>query len=288
VLNKGWEFEVTSRNTVGAFQWTTSLNLSHNENQVVHLGPSDSQILIPSSFDIPHSILTVGQPMYAINVVRMDGILTKADIDNKAALFGTETVGDPKYFDANGDGKIDANDRIIVGKPNPDFIWGITNTFKYRGFDLTILAQGQMGGSIYSLFGRAVDRTGQGYTDNYIGIFRDRWRSEASPGDGLRSKAYSNFGRIKNTDWLWSSDYWRIRNITLGYDLAKIIKSKAFQGARIYGTAENWFGADKYKGGWNPDAINTNLSGDNNFPQGGDYGGLPLARSLIVGLNLTF
>ncbi|MEP7321750.1 MAG: TonB-dependent receptor [Saprospiraceae bacterium] len=289
VLNKGWELELTSHNIPGTgLKWNTSINLSHNENKVVHLGPNDSPILIPSSFDIPHSILQVGDPMYAINVVRQTGILSKTDIENKVALFGTQQEGDPKYFDANGDNKIDANDRVIVGKPNPDYIWGITNNWKYKGFDLTVLVQGQMGGSIYSLFGRAVDRTGQGYGDNALGLYRDRWRSASDPGDGVRGKAYSTFGRIKNTDWLWSSDYWSVRNITFGYDLGRLINTKQLQGARVYATAENWFGADKYKGGWNPDAINTNLSGDNNFPQGGDYGGLPLARSIIFGLNLTF
>ncbi|MDI9866401.1 TonB-dependent receptor [Flectobacillus sp. DC10W] len=289
VLNKGWELEVTSRNiNNSSFQWTTSVNLSHNENQVVHLGAGDATIYIPSSFDIPHSVLQVGEPMYAYHLVKQVGILTQADIDNKVALFGTQTVGDPKYFDANGDGKIDANDRVYAGKPNPDLVYGMTNTFKYKGFDLTVLVQGQSGGYVYSLFGRAVDRTGQGYTDNALGIYRDRWRSVDNPGDGLRGKAYSTFGRIKNTDWLWSSDYWRVRNITVGYDLGQVISKKYVKGARIYFTAENWFGADKYKGGWNPDAVNTNLSGDNSFPQGGDYGGLPLSRSLILGLNLTF
>lgn len=289
VLNKGWEVELVSRNlNQGAFQWTTSLNLSHNENKVVHLAPGDAQIYIPSSFDIPHSVLKVGEPLYAYYVVKMTGILSQADIDSKVAMFGTQAVGDPKYFDANQDGKIDANDRVYAGKPNPDFVYGVTNTFKYKGFDLTVLVQGQTGGSIYSLFGRAVDRTGQGFTDNALGIYRDRWRSAENPGDGLRGKAYSTFGRIKNTDWLWSSDYWRIRNITVGYDLGRIVSKKYLQGARIYATAENWFGGDKYKGGWNPDAVNTNLSGDNNFPQGGDYGGLPLSRSIIFGVNLTF
>lgn len=289
VLNQGWEIELTSRNiNKGDFQWTTSVNLSHNENKVVHLAPGDAQIWIPSSFDISHSLLKVGDPMYAYYVVQMAGILTQADIDSKVPLYGTQVAGDPKYVDANKDGKIDQNDRVYAGKPNPDLVYGMTNTFKYKGFDLSILVQGQSGGSVYSLFGRAVDRTGQGYTDNALGIYRDRWRSADNPGDGVRGKAYSTFGRIKNTDWLWSSDYWRIRNITVGYDLGRIIPKKVAQGARIYATAENWFGADKYKGGWNPDAVNTNLSGSDSFPQGGDYGGLPLSRSLIVGLNLTF
>jgi hypothetical protein len=119
-------------------------------------------------------------------------------------------------------------------------------------------------------------------------VNRNRWRSPDNPGDGMSPKAYSTFGRIKNTDWLYSSDYWRIRNITLGYNLGSIINAKYVKGARVYITAENWFGKDKYYGGFNPQAANTDLSGSTSFPEPGDYGGLPLARSLIFGVNFTF
>ncbi|MDB5234144.1 MAG: TonB-dependent receptor, partial [Hymenobacter sp.] len=66
VLNKGWEVELSSRNLIGAFQWSTSVNVSHNENKVVHLGPTDASILIGSNWDIQNSILQVGQPLYSI------------------------------------------------------------------------------------------------------------------------------------------------------------------------------------------------------------------------------
>ncbi|UOG73287.1 TonB-dependent receptor [Hymenobacter tibetensis] len=287
VLNRGQELELTSRNFVGEFQWTTSVNVSHNTNKVVRLGANNAPIQVLSAFDIPNNILQVGQPLYSIYVVKQDGILSQADLDNGAARYGSQTVGDPKYVDYNGDGKIDANDRQIVGHPNADYSWGITNSFKYKGFDLSVLVQGQNGGSIYSLFGRAVDRTGTGQPDNVLGLYRDRWRSPEDPGAGERGKAYSTFGRIKNTDWLYSSDYYRIRNITVGYDLGLLVNKKVAQGARIYVTAENFFGHDKYKGGLNPEAVNT-AGGDDSFPIGVDYGGLPLTKSLILGLNVTF
>lgn len=288
VRNKGIEFELSTRNLTGTLQWNTSANISHNSNKVVSLGPGQSQILIPSSFDISHSILKVGEQMNSIYVVRQIGVLTAADIANKAALFGSQAVGDPKYKDANGDGVIDANDREIVGHPNPDWTYGITNTFRYKGFDFSFLVQGQAGGSIYSLLGRALDRTGQGVPDNSLGSVNHRYRSAADPGNGKDGKAYSTFGRIVNTDWLYSSNYIRVRSITMGYDLGRQFREKAIKGARIYVTAENFFGHDNYTGGFNPEASNTNLSGSSLFPEAGDYGGLPLPKSLILGLNFTF
>jgi TonB-linked SusC/RagA family outer membrane protein len=278
VFNQGWELELNSRNMTGEFEWTTSINLGHNSNEVRKLGPDNAPIL-GGDFDIQHNILTVGEAMYSINVVKQDGILTQADIDAGAALYGNQKEGDPKYVDYNGDGKITPDDRQILGHPNPDLVWGITNNFKYKGFDLSILIQGQNGGTLYSTFGRAMDRTGMGWLDQAIGLWRDRWRSPEDPGAGLKGNVYSSFGRIKNTDWMYSNDYWRVRNITLGYDLGKHVRSNVVNGIRVYASAENWFGKDKYYGGFNPEAVNT--SGD-------DYGGSPLPKSMIFGLNVTF
>lgn len=204
------------------------------------------------------------------------------------ALFGSETAGDPKYFDANQDGVIDANDRVIVGHPSPDYVWGVTNTLQYKRVDISILVQGQHGGSIYSLLGRAIGRTGLSFTENELGFYRDRWRSATDPGAGRAGKAYATFGSIKNTDWLYSSDYWRIRDITLGYNLGNALKKGKLRSARIYATAENFFGNDKYKGGLNVDAVNEDLSGSVIYPDAGDYGGLPLPRSIIVGISIGF
>lgn len=278
VLNKGWEVELNTRNLTGKFSWTTGINFSHNTNEVVQLGPENTPIL-GGAFDITHNILMVGEPMYSIYVVQQIGILSQADIDGGAALYGNQQEGDPKYLDADGDGFITPDDRILSGHPNPDYIWGVTNTFSYKGFDLSFLIQGQWGGVIYSTFGRAMDRTGMGFVDNALGFHRDRWRSPEDPGAGKRGKATSSFGRIKNTDWLYPNDYWRVRNITLGYNLGNVFKNKVVSGARIYATAENYFGGDKYDGGFNPEAVNN--SGD-------DYGAFPLSKSVIFGVNLTF
>ncbi|MFT2010439.1 TonB-dependent receptor [Pontibacter sp. 13R65] len=284
VYNQGWELELTTRNTTGAFGWTTNANLSFNRNEVKKLGPNNTPVQA-GGWGTPHRLLQIGQPLWSIYVVQQDGILTQADIDNGVARFGNQTVGDPRYVDANDDGVINDDDRVIVGKPNPDYVWGITNTFTFKGFDLRVLVQGQNGGQLYSLFGRAMDRPGQGLVENTLGLHRDRWRSPEDPGAGERGKANSSFGFLKSDSWLYSSDYWRVRNITLGYDLGSIFPNKKLvQGARIYVSAENWFGADKYAGGFNPEAVN---NADNSIV-GDDYGAFPLAKSMILGLNLTF
>lgn len=290
VRNIGEEFEITTRNMVGKFTWNTNINVSHNSNKVIALASGQSQTIIPNGFNVTDQILRVGQPLNSIYVLKYNGFLTAADIANHVAMYGTESPGDPKFEDANGDGVITEADKQIVGHPNPDFTFGITNTFHYKNFDLSILVQGQTGGSLYSELGRALARPGQGFTDNTPETFVNRWYSETNTGAGRFGKAYSTYNSpiTATQDAVYSTDYIRVRDITLGYNLKNVIKTPIIQGARVYLTLENFFGADKYSGGLNPDAANTSISSNSNYPEAGDYGGLPLAKSLIFGVNFTF
>lgn len=291
VRNIGQELEITSRNMVGKFQWTTSINLTHNKNKIIALAPGQTQIIIPNGFTVSDEILRVGAPLNSIYILKVIGFLTADDITKNVARYTTaETVGDFKFEDLNGDGIITEADKQIVGHPNPDYTYGVTNTFRYMGFDLNVLVQGQWGGSIFSQLGRAISRPGQGRSDNHPASFVDRWRSPSDPGEGRFGKAYATYNNpiTAATDWLYPSDYIRVRDITLGYNLKNLFKTNVVQNARIYFTLENFFGHDKYVNGLNPEAANTTVSTNSAYPEAGDYGALPLPKSLIFGLNITF
>jgi TonB-linked SusC/RagA family outer membrane protein len=292
VRNIGEELELTSRNMVGKFQWTTSINVTHNTNKVIALAPGQTQIIIPNGLTVSDAILRVGSPINSIYVLKVTGFLTQKDITDNVPRYNgtTEQPGDFKFQDINGDGVITEADKQIVGHPNPDYTYGITNTFRYKGYDLNILVQGQSGGSIYSQLGRAISRPGQGRSDNHPESFVNRWYSETNQGDGRFGKAYSTYNNpiTSATDWLYSSDYIRVRDITLGYNLKNLFKKNFIQDARVYFTIENFFGHDKYTNGLNPEASNTGISSNTAYPEAGDYGALPLPKSLIFGLNITF
>jgi len=292
VRNIGQELEITSRNIVGTFQWNTTLTLTHNTNKIVALAPGQNQIIIPNGLTVSDAILRVGSPINSIYVLKVLGFLTAKDITDGYPRYNgtTEQPGDFKFEDINKDGVITEADKQIVGHPNPDWTYGITNTFRYKDFDLNVLVQGQSGGSIYSQLGRAISRPGQGRADNHTASFVNRWYSETNTGDGRFGKAYSTFNQpiTSATDWLYSSDYIRVRTISLGYNLTKLRKKNVFQNARIYLTLENFFGHDKYTNGLNPEAANTAISSNSNYPEAGDYGAMPLPKSLIFGINITF
>ncbi len=290
VRNIGQELEVTSRNLTGKFQWTTSVNLTHNTNKIEALAPGQTQIIVPQGNVVTDQILRVGQALNSIYVLQTIGFISQDDLNKNVARYGNEQVGDLKYQDTNGDGVISEADKVIVGHPNPDYTYGITNTFRYKGFDLNVMVQGQWGGSVYWELGRALARPGQGKSDNHTASFVNRWRSPTDQGAGRFGKAYSNYYSpiTAATDWLYSSDYVRVRDITLGYNLKNLFKTRVVQGARVYFTLENFFGHDKYYDGLNPEAVNTSSSSNSAYPAAGDYGGMPLAKAMTVGLNITF
>ena len=291
VRNIGQELEINSRNVSGKLEWSTTLVLTHNTNKIERLGPGQKQIIIPNGFNVSDAILRVGEPINSIYVLKVLGFLTQDDINKNVARYGTgETVGDFKFQDTNGDGVITEADKVIVGHPNPDWTYGLTNTLRYKNFDLNFLIQGQSGGSIFSELGRAISRPGQGRSDNHPASFVDRWRSPTDQGAGRFSKAYSTYNSpiAAATDWLYSSDYIRLRNLTLGYNMKAVVKTSVITGFRVYVTLENWFGKDKYYNGLNPEAANTAVSSNGAYPQAGDYGGLPLPKSFIAGFNITF
>ena len=290
VRNIGEELEISSRNITGKFQWTTSVNITHNTNKIEALAPGQTQIIIPQGNVVTDQILRVGQALNSIYVLQTIGFISQDDLTKNAARYGNQQVGDLKYQDTNGDGVISEADKVIVGHPSPDYTYGITNTFRYKGFDLNVLVQGQSGGSVYWELGRALARPGQGKSDNHPASFVRRWRSPTDQGDGRFGKAYSSYYSpiTAATDWLYSSDYIRVRNITLGYNLKGVLKAPVVKGARVYFTMENFFGHDKYTNGLNPEAVNTSSSSSSAYPAAGDYGGIPLAKSLIFGLNISF
>jgi outer membrane receptor protein involved in Fe transport len=158
VRNIGQEIEITSRNTVGKIKWNTSVNLTHNKNKIEALAPGQTQIIIPNGFTVSDQILRVGSPLNSIYVLKVLGFLTAKDISDNVPRYGNEQAGDFKFEDLNKDGIITEADKQIVGHPNPDYTWGITNTVRYKDFDLNVLVQGQWGGSIYSQLGRAISR----------------------------------------------------------------------------------------------------------------------------------
>lgn len=298
--NKGFEIELNTANMKGKFEWNTSLNLSFNTNEVKSLGVDDTPIYSGFDSSNPSNILMVGKPINTYYMYDAIGVWkTQDEIDaysaahnGTAVTFEGKTIlpGDIRYRDLNNDGAFDkTNDRDYLGSPTPKVTYGLTNTFSYKGFDLSLLLTAQTGGKIYGIIGRAIDRPSMGASSNVMGYWRDAWWSEDEQGNG--SVPYilsSTTGTTLDSRWLYSSNYLRVKNLTVGYKLP--VNPKTISSARVYVSIENLVRWDNYYGGYSPEAANTGASTvpGGQSALGLDYSGYPLPRIYTMGLNLTF
>ncbi|MFQ5603527.1 MAG: SusC/RagA family TonB-linked outer membrane protein [bacterium] len=289
VRNKGVELSLTSRNLVGDFQWTTDFNFAANDNEVLSLGPGDEPILVAGAAGIRH-ITQVGSPMGSYYGWVVDGIYqSEADIANSPVdeMAPAPKPGDFKFKDVNGDGVINTDDRTITGSYHPDFIYGFTNRFYYKNFDLSIFFQGVEGREILNLTARHM-KNGEANFNSYA-IENERWRSPEQPGNGKipradRQSALQGNNNRPSSFQVEDGSYLRLRNLTIGYRLPHTWSSKFAESVRIYISGRNLFTITDYIG-FNPEV---SLQSQNMLVQGEDYGAYPLARTWIIGTNVSF
>lgn len=284
VENKGMEFGLVTRNITGEFQWSTDFNVSFNRNKVLALGPTGDAIRSGSGVG-ETNITVIGKPLGNFYGFKQLGVFKdQADLDSYPHE-ATARPGDVKFEDVNGDGKINADDRTIIGNNQPDFIYGMTNTFSFKGIDIGISVQGIQGGQILNLSRRFIENL-EG-SQNQLTTVLNRWRSPQDPGNGVVPRANQRTTGNSNaisSRWVESASYFRIRNITIGYNIPKkLIERVKIQSLRLYGGVQNAFTSTKYLG-YNPE-----VSGYENALTGGvDYGSYPLARTYTIGLNIGF
>ena len=289
VENKGIELTLSTRNLVGDFGWTTDINFASNKNTVLKLGPTGDPILSSGGAGIRH-ITQIGSPIGSYYGYVVEGIYqTQAEVDAapKDALAPAPRPGDFRFKDVNGDGKIDANDRTVTGNYLPDFIYGITNRFSYKGLDLTVLFQGVQGSEILNLTRRHLGN-GEAATNSYA-LWTERWVSAENPGNGSIPRADRltdlHGGNTRPSSFqVEDGSYFRLRSLSLGYTFPKAILGNKFQSLRAYASGTNLFTSTKYIG-FNPEVNNqAGLTG----VQGEDYGAYPLSRNFTFGVSASF
>ena len=288
VRNRGWEFALNTRNFVGDFQWSTNFNIFFNRNEVLRLGPEGDPLITGAVRGGTH-ITEIGGELAAFYLLTQEGIFqTQEEIDNSPTwnISRGTWPGDVKYRDANGDGEITADDRTVVGSNQPDFVWGITNTFSYKNFDLTIVADGVQGNEVFNIAGRFLSNL-EG-NQNQAASALNRWRSVDEPGDGVTPRANrvtSGNNNIESTRWLEDGSFIRIQNVTLGYNFSsELIENSPFSALRLYGAVSNLAYITDYTG-YNPEV---SLEGGNPLSPGEDYGSYPLSRRFTIGVKVGF
>lgn len=278
VENKGIELSVNSVNFDGDFSWDTNFNISFNRNKLLSLGD-----LAEDSFISGDYIVKVGQPLGTFYGTVTDGILQTGEEATKGVFTGNANpkAGDRLYKDINGDGQFTtAADRTIIGNAQPDYIFGITNNFKWKDFDLSIFFQGSVGNEILNQNLRVLELfNGQ---QNAMGVARDRWT--ASNPSNVIPRAKIDPAPIFSDRLIEDGTYVRLKNLTFGYTLPNdISKRLKLDSVRFFVTGYNLITWTNYSG-FDPEVTSV----DNTVSQGTDAGVYPSSRTITTGFKINF
>ncbi len=291
VGNKGFEFALNTRNIENNdFVWTSNFNISFNRNKVLDLngeferfvGEASSSIFPGASAGT--SILRIGEPIGSFYGYTFLGIYQNAAEVTTYGIAGRRP-GDPIYADINGDKLVNANDRTIIGRGQPDFTWGFTNNLSYKKFGLNFFFYGVQGQSVLNL-NRYELESGFSSTAKLKSVV-NRWTGEGTSNTIPKANSVVRRNTGITSDIVEDASFIRLRNVTLAYDIIDAKQSGAkgiFKAVSVYITAQNLFTITNYSG-YDPEV---NSFGASNLSLNTDYNAFRVARSFIAGLKLQF
>jgi len=270
VENKGLEISLKTINLQNKhYDWTTTFNFSLNRNKVLNLG-GDADYFIPldpSNITMPVNIVKVGAPLGSFYTYVVDGL---------------NEDGSQKYKDLDGNGSItQAGDRDITGSSEPLFISSLTNTFKFKNWDLLVFIISSYGNEVYNRTGANVD-IGSGFTGAWAEL-KDRWTSEHT--NTTVHRAEETPAVVISNRYIEDGSYIRLKTLSLGYTLPKKWTSPVkIKSARIYISSQNLLTFTHYKG-YDPDVSS---NGQKAINAGNDTSAYPTSKSILGGVNISF
>ncbi|NDC76473.1 MAG: TonB-dependent receptor [Chitinophagia bacterium] len=274
--NKGWEFVLNTQNLVGKFKWSTNINLAMNRGKVTDI---QGQI-------IEGGVSSMNRVEEGYNVgVFFTPEFAGVDPANGNALFYKNTKKADGTRDRTTTSVYSEAQRVVVGDPNPDLIYGFTNNFSYKGFDLSVFFNGVAGNqnNIYGM-GR-YSSASMLYEDNNTADQLRRWQKPGDVTDIPQVRLYRVNGSQASSRYIVDGSYMRLRNVTLGYTFSgQMLRKVKMEKARIYVSAQNLMTFTKYPY-WDPE-VNAD-SFDSNIAKGNDFYTPPQPRTFLVGININ-
>ena len=288
VKNTGIELALSYSNQVGDLGYYVSANVSKNKNRVTEVPTNDGivhglpNMLYDNSLEFYHRAET-GYPIGYFWGWETDGVFqnegeVQAYTNNGKIVQPKAKPGDLRYVDQNQDGVIDESDKTNIGDPNPDYIFGFSVGFDYKGFDLSAAANGVAGNQLVQSYRNHVVAKAN-YTTEILG----RWHGEGTS-NRIPRVTNNNINYLFSDIFVKDGDFLRISNITLGYDFARnVVKHKFISQFRLYASVLNAFTFTEYNG------MDPEIGyGVENGSSGVDLGYYPRPRTVMVGVNVKF
>lgn len=268
MTNKGFEFSINSHNLTGEFKWDTDLNMSFNRNKLEKLALQQVYYGAQLNSEILREYIVRNEPGRPLG-----------------GFYGYECKGvDPQtgalmYVDHDGKEGITPDDYTYIGDPNPDFTYGMTNTFSWKGFSLTVFLQGSYGNDIYNA--SRIETESMSSTRNQSTHVLNRWQK---PGD-ITDVPKAGTPVANSSYYIEDGSYLRVKDLTLSYNFkGNLLKKLGVTRLQPYFTASNLLTFTKYSG-TDPEV---NEWGNSGGIQGIDWGTYPFSKTYVFGVNIEF
>lgn len=308
--NKGFDFSINYRDQIGDFGWDLGLNLSAYKNEVLKLAASDDYAIYGNGYRLSTAATRTmkGLPIshfWGYNVIGF--YENEQDVLSSPVPYGTTAtalkdpkvqgsyVGKFKFEDVSGpdgvpDGKIDGNDRTMIGNPHPDLMAGFNATLTYKNWDMTMFW--------YSTIGNELFNNPKYFTDfplfggNRSATMRDySWEPGKTNAKLPILDSQDNWGgAVSSSYYVEDGSFLKLKNLVIGYTLPKeLIQKATISNLRLYIQAENLLTFTKYSG-LDPEITNmeTGAGSGADLRRGLDAGGWPTTMRLLFGVNFAF
>ena len=283
--NRGVEVILSYNNKWGDWSFGANGNFAYNKNILQDLGLSDGgrDMVDPNNGS---KVRRIGEALNTYRVYKVDGFF---ESDEAAQAWMDKYSGQPGYpfskkfkggdliyQDANGDGKIDADDRVLAGSTDPKFTFGLNLNAAYKNFDLSMTFTGAAG--VSRLINKEVTGYFAGDDSHPATVWLDAWTPE-NKNATMPRVAYDETSNnyTTSTFWVQNSSYLRMKNLQFGYSLPKnLLKSAGIENVRFYYSVENLFTIHNMLVSVDPEIGDERASS------------FPLTQTHAFGVNLTF
>jgi TonB-linked SusC/RagA family outer membrane protein len=269
VSNEGLELTLSTVNIDNKIKWATQFNISTNQNIVRKLASDELQFRGYQTFTGSTHIISLGKPL--------------------GTFWGLEYLGvDPGtgnaiYHDKDNDGEITDKDGTIIGDAQPDFFGGMTNTFTFGGFDLSVFLQYSYGNEMINYGNTTLLNSGEEINNNQSKEALKRWTQEGDIATIPKYEFGNTFNNRFSSRFVEDASYLRLKNVTIGYSLNEQTLSRLrLKRLRVYASGTNVWTLTNYSGA---DPEVNSLDGSTTA-QGLDLYTFPQVRTILIGLNL--
>lgn len=298
--NKGIDLMLTYHGEVGKdFKYTVRANASHYKNNVIKLNDNEKEVLWgDTERGNIYTISKAGEPISSFYGYEVLGFFNTWEEANAYPQFGDYNApGRFKYKDQltldtnsdgvpdKADGVINADDRVIIGSPHPDLVYGLNIDLQYKNFDATMFFQGSYGNDLINYVSRWTDYFQFNGNRSPERLY-ESW-TEARYKSGAKitlpiAETHDTNSQLPNSSFVESGSYFRLKNLQIGYSLPKeLVTRMKVSNLRLYVQATNLFTITPYSG------LDPEIRSTNDRHNGLDQGIYPTSQTIMFGLNLS-